>query len=153
MIISDTKGNTITLKRHKKLPSFAETGKKINIKLDGKAQAFILHPTKPTSRRVSLIINGVRYYKDDENFKAAVLKLKGAAFKVVANAVRKPSKAAKAATKGNPKGGSRKAPKQPKTAKAAHKLTPEATCGKCKKQPAIYVGPKNQPRCKGCGSN
>jgi hypothetical protein len=159
MIITNTNGDTFTLRRHKKLPSFAETGTKRPIMLDGKKAAFILHPTKPieTQTRVSLIINGIRYHRDDNSFVQLVAKMKGSPkFTTVAKAA-KATTAPKAApkapaveTKGKGKGAAKAAPKatQPPVAASVE----AAPCAKCGKQPGIYQGKGGKAVCGSCNN-
>lgn len=174
MIIKNTKSDsTITLKRHKKLPSFAETGIMKKIKLDGKDQNFILHPTKPTSVRVSLIINGERFYRDDQEFKTYVEGLKHPAnvFETVQKEVK--AKAAPKSTEAKPKatepktkakaaaaGGDSPTEAPAKMSKEQRKkmLAPQQafnpkldTCKLCGNK-AIYCTVNGQPRCQKCAT-
>lgn len=147
MIIQFTKsGETFSLKRHKKLPTFATTGKEKAIKLDGKAQRFIMHPTKADSPRVSLIIGNTRYYRDDPQFKKWVQGLKAPAniFTTVQR-LKGESRPAKPAAKpaAKPRRGAT-APSRPRaTASAPARTCSIAGC----KAPAIYSTSKGKPRC------
>lgn len=72
MILQTKEGEKFSLKKHKTLPNFMDTAVKHKVKIDGKNQEFLLHPNKPDSPRVSLVIGDTRFYRDDAAFKNLV---------------------------------------------------------------------------------